>query len=489
MAQTTHEEKAARALEPEISTVPFACAPVGAHDKPTLLLVRNEPPNLRLCPINGQVDLGRNPTKAKGDAIPLDGEGVADHHARIVRIRQNEYELVDLGSGAPPFADRHQLTPGERMRLVDGVSIFIGGHILVFRFLCAGDLRAFKDEEAAPLGPVPTLSRRLGRTTSRLRSNAMKGDRPLERGREPILFDGDWGAGVEGYARAFHDLCGDGGQFRVVDCQQPAAVQDVELASLWAEDTAASRPSRDATTIYLNNVDLLNSDWQARLVGILRRLRSDVTGVHAPGPRLLAAMSYDATTVPETELTRAFSCRLRVPGLAKRKEDIPALCARALGEAKVRALHREALRILMLRPWRWNLPELEAVLSEAAARADAEGTAEIHVRHLPPDGRFGMRVGGSVTAALDAAVDVLAAKVGLTEREVEVVRLSVQGGRSRKEVAGILGVSERAVGYCWEATFQKTRRSSPLEVFALLIDLVDRSMSTLEKPATASEQI
>jgi hypothetical protein len=286
---------------------------MGAHTTPALLVTsRGEQGEAfqSIVPITGRLTLGRAPKHAHGDHLLLEDEGVADEQARIVFTPERELELIALAPGV--YVKEHELAPSEHAPLVDGAPVFVGESVLFFRYLSGEDIVTFRDDAAAPLGPVPTMSRKMGRTVSELRRAAATAS-ALGTGREPMIFLTEWGAGAESYAGGFHRLCADGGGFLPLDLAPLGDGARAEVAKLWPEHSAGNRGPR-YTTILLTDVDVLPGDVQDQIAAIALRLSEQHASTSA-WPRLLATAACEPADAPFVPVVRAFRKQVRVPGL------------------------------------------------------------------------------------------------------------------------------------------------------------------------------
>lgn len=197
----------------------------------------------------------------------------------------------------------------------------------------------------------------------------------------PILILGETGVGKEGIARILHRSSERGtGPFIAIDCAAiPTELLEVELFGI-AQGVATGVSQRQGKfhlarggTVFLDEIGDMPLDLQAKLLRVLQEKEaSPVGGTPLPvDSRILAATNTDLERLVGSGAFRSdlyyrlAGFVLRVPALAERKEDIPALvehflrtyCARAGKE--IPGMTALALSRLVQRPWPGNVRELE----------------------------------------------------------------------------------------------------------------------------------
>jgi DNA-binding NtrC family response regulator len=181
--------------------------------------------------------------------------------------------------------------------------------------------------------------------------------------RTPVVIVGEPGTGRRHVARVLHDLGPDAdAEFIHVVC---------------AEDPAPGRPLRRGT-IYLDQSQLLSPEntrrwlaWSERAARGESVARVISSSVPLPGPQGRALIVGLRSPVAE----RASRLHVRLPRLADRLEDLPALCAHLieqhaanLGRPRIE-LDAEAFAELRKHPWPGNVRELAEVLELLVAFA------------------------------------------------------------------------------------------------------------------------
>ncbi|MBL8726768.1 MAG: sigma-54-dependent Fis family transcriptional regulator, partial [Planctomycetes bacterium] len=222
-----------------------------------------------------------------------------------------------------------------------------------------------------------------------------------------VLLRGETGTGKEVVARALHDLSRrQRGPFVPVNC---AAIPEQLMESmLFGHEKGSFTGAQQARrghfeeahggTIFLDEIGDMAHELQAKILRVLqdrvvtpiggrRQVRVDV--------RILAATHQDLERmVREGRFREDLYYRLReleivLPPLRERREDLPLLVGRFLGEAAAELgypeapqLTEEALARLYAEPWRGNIRELRHVVKGAALRS---GGRPLRVEHLDLD--------------------------------------------------------------------------------------------------------
>lgn len=188
----------------------------------------------------------------------------------------------------------------------------------------------------------------------------------------PVLFMGPSGAGKEVFGRLIHENSRRAAQaFLRIDCQ----TADEKVLS--EELLNAFGTGLQGGTLYLSDVADLSASMQYAVMKLLETGRYVCAGgaMEKADIRLICATRHDLTALMregkfrEDLYYRLMVCRLTVPGLAERREDIPQLSEMVL---KKFAPHRQfsltqrAQAYLMSLPWPGNVRELEMTLERAA---------------------------------------------------------------------------------------------------------------------------
>ena len=190
----------------------------------------------------------------------------------------------------------------------------------------------------------------------------------------PLLLTGPAGSGKEAVARAVHDASGRAGAFIFVSC----AELNTQYRHAGGDTLVASRfDLASSGTLFLDAVHDLPPDLQRALHAALERDRSQPSrGEPAiPNVRVIASTTQDGGQPPPGGFLPLFQSlagsRIRVPPLADRREDIPALVdhfvrrhARRLGKV-IDGVSPDSMRRLQGYAWPGNIRELRTVLERA----------------------------------------------------------------------------------------------------------------------------
>jgi DNA-binding NtrC family response regulator len=337
-----------------------------------------------VVPFENSLEIGRAPKAALGVVTcSLPDMRVSGRHASVTRARKDGFRVTDLGSKNGTLVEGRPISGSAQVG--DGALLSVGGHALVLRLLPPEALAAIREDLAAPLGPVPTLSAAMAAPIRRLRRLAATD--------EPILLAGETGVGKEVYARAAHRASGRRGGFVAVDC---AAVTSEHLeGELFGSPRGTRRPASarkralvaDAQdgTLFFDRIDEMPGAAQAWLLRFLEQRRyisPDGGEVRSANVRVMGATSSLARDPKANGLRRDLLARFGaepvvLPPLRERREDLGLLARHFLG----RPLETGAFLALCLHDWPQNVRELEKVLGEAALLAD--GKREIRLADLP----------------------------------------------------------------------------------------------------------
>jgi len=230
------------------------------------------------------------------------------------------------------------------------------------------------------------------------------------RTRESILLIGEQGTGKNSLARAIHNSGSRAaGPFLSFNCHAiPRELVVDEFLGFepgaFSNATATGQPSKfelaDGGTLFIEEIDALPLEMQAILS---RTLRSGEV-VRLGGKR---AMPVDVRVIASTESnleertkTGSFrgdlfylldACRIQLPPLRERAEDIPLLMDRSLDRLRLQlgrplSVSTGARELLCRYAWPGNIAELESVMELASFNSDGQ---EIQVDHLPESLRSG----------------------------------------------------------------------------------------------------
>jgi anaerobic nitric oxide reductase transcription regulator len=244
----------------------------------------------------------------------------------------------------------------------------------------------------------------------------------------PVLISGETGTGKEVVVGMLHRQSALSKKPMVyVNCAAlPESVVESELFGHEAGSFTGAQDRRlgkfqvaDGGCLFLDEIGELPLAVQPKLLRVLQsgeiqRVGSDST--HTVAVRVFAATNRDLRREVEAGrfradlLHRLDVCRLAVPPLRERPEDILILagkfCDRArrqLGLGAIR-IHPEAQQVLRSSPWPGNVRELENVISRAVLRASQRSDSGDLVLVTPPD------IGADYLAAFRASTHPAAVK-------------------------------------------------------------------------------
>lgn len=222
----------------------------------------------------------------------------------------------------------------------------------------------------------------------------------------PVLITGQTGTGKDVLARAIHMMGPRASKpYIPINCAAlPADVIESELFGHEAgafTDASKRKPgvveAADGGVLFLDEIGTLRLDLQAKLlrflddhtfrrVGGLSELTTDVQVVTATNRDLPALV--EAGQFREDLFYRLKVADIRMPLLAERKEDIPALVGLFVRKYNQRTgtnlngVTPRALQALVAHPWPGNIRELRYVVERAAMMCEGE---EIDLADLPAE--------------------------------------------------------------------------------------------------------
>ncbi len=146
-------------------------------------------------------------------------------------------------------------------------------------------------------------------------------------------------------------------------------------------------------TIFLDNIEQLDVDLQAKLVQLLYDIQNSQTTDAPMNVRILAATTHDLErVVMQGGFRKDLYCRLnvlslRLPPLRDHRDDIPLLAEHFLermmgASGQQTTLSEGAVQAMLSHDWPGNVRELEHCLKRACALANGP---LIQVRDLPPE--------------------------------------------------------------------------------------------------------
>ena len=218
-----------------------------------------------------------------------------------------------------------------------------------------------------------------------------------------VLLVAEPGTDVESIARDLHQRFGDpDARFVAVDCSSDGGRVDTLL---FGESTADDREleviaadgrlaEARGGTLFLRDIGELPASVQGRLARVMRDGEASMAGRPEPMTfRLIAGATpgidgdAHARRFRPDLFRRLSACRIDVPPLRDRAEDIPALANRILEDLcqarnlTPRGFTQAALALLSALPWPGNLADLQAVLERVVDDAPAD---LIQIEHLFP---------------------------------------------------------------------------------------------------------
>jgi transcriptional regulator with GAF, ATPase, and Fis domain len=290
--------------------------------------------------------IGRNVTPPD---VLLDDPCASRLHARIAWSgEQGAFRLEDAGSANGSFVNGHRI---ETQTLADQDVLRIGDSLLVH------------DE---------------GRPMERLRERAAS----LAASGLPALIGGETGTGKEVLARFIHDRSGRKGPFVPLNCG--ALPRELAAAELFGHTRGAfsgagqARPGLFASaaggTLFLDEIGDLPLDLQPALLRALQEKTVRPVGSDREVPvdvRVVAATNVDLPAAIEGNRFRAdlyarlAQAVLTLPPLRERRFEIPGLLATfAQVQGRALAFTPDALEVLLLGRYRYNVRELKALVDE-----------------------------------------------------------------------------------------------------------------------------
>ncbi len=326
--------------------------------------------------ITGQQVFGRSET---ADVI-LDDASVSREHA-VLEPGPGGVLVTDLGShngtlvdGAVVTAPRTPAAFGSCLRLAKTLLVVTDDALLY---------------EQAQENPYPSLVGGASLNDVRLQI-ATFGPAPTT-----VLVEGETGTGKEVVAGLLHQTSGRAGPFVAVNCA--ALAPELVESELFGHARGAFSGSvaartglfreADGGTLFLDELGELPPAMQAKLLRVLET--GEVRGVGQDAATVVDVRIVAATNQKLDErvasgafrgdlLHRIAGARIRLPALAERRADIPALCA----HFTTKDIAVSAMEALIRREWPGNIRELKNVLFAAQATAQAAGQAEIRLGDL-----------------------------------------------------------------------------------------------------------
>ena len=274
-----------------------------------------------------------------------------------------------------------------------------------------------------------------------------------------VLITGETGSGKDLAARTLHQL---GPRrrdpFVVIDC--PGLASSLLEAELFGHergaftDATAARPSRfelaGEGTVYLDRVDELSLDAQAKLLRLVEQKQVERVGSTVAIPIRARVIASAADGIENAVRDGRFRMDLyhrlrvlpiRIPPLRQRTGDVPVLVRRLMAELAdgseraLPAISRSAMALLSSHDWPGNVRELRHVLERAVMAA--EGPT------IEADDLAGVALSPERIAAGETSQRPTLDE--LERRYIGFVLQETKGNQSR--AASVLGISRKAL---WE---------------------------------------
>jgi two-component system, NtrC family, response regulator AtoC len=414
----------------------------------------------QVCPLPeaGTVRVGRG----EDQDLRIEHPSVSRRHA-LLHLCGSEAELEDVGSHNGIRSRGERIGAGQRIRLVPGEPVEIGG------VLCLLDTGI---KEAHGPGSAPLASAPMAPAVLRNPKMAELHDllHRVARGMVSVLLLGETGAGKEVWARRLHARS-QRAERPFVGLNCAALPEGLLEGELFGHERGAftgalaTRPglfeAAHGGTLFLDEIGDLPLSLQAKLLRVLedgKVRRLGATAERAVDFRLVAATNRDIFAESQAGRFRAdlyyrvAGCVLRIPPLRERTEEIEPLAlqftteaARRSGLAVAPALSEPVLDELRRRRWPGNIRELRNAIERAVLIA---GEGPVRPEHLPePEGEVAPS-GGTASALIGQALSAASEMPeGLSaEQASERQRILEALGRAagnQTRAADTLGMSRR----------------------------------------------
>jgi transcriptional regulator of acetoin/glycerol metabolism len=339
-------------------------------------------PRMRAAPFDrGKLVIGRE------GALAIDDERASREHAEL-RFAAGQFTVRDLGSKNGTFVDGVQAEGATSARA--GAVVRIGRSLV----LLVADVRPFDRVRESAMGAGDmVIGPHLLLALDEIGRVAARG--------ETLALRGESGSGKELAARRYHAASGrPSGPFVPLNCAAiPEGIAERVLFgakkgafSGAVADADGSIVAADRGTLFLDEIAELVPAVQAKLLRALESrevLALGSTRARAVDVRVVVATHRDLRAevaggrFREDLYFRVGRPVVVLPPLRERREEIPWLVARAVGEAL--PVHTQLLEACCLRPWPGNVRELLAEVSRTAHTVAAQGKNNVRGEDLDND--------------------------------------------------------------------------------------------------------
>ena len=368
----------------------------------TLVVENRTTLKVRKCrlAVTGGPDTGREVVSDKerlrvgahssNDLVLAEDRTASRHHFEI-QYTERGYLVIDLNSTNGTWLDGRRI---ERAYLSQGSQIRAGQTTLSFAPIDE-EVTVEPDRDGELCGMV-------GQSVKmRQIFGLIKKIAPMD---VSVVIQGETGTGKELVARAIHELSGrKRGPMVVLDCG--AIPPNLIESELFGHEkgaftgAVASRPGAferaNDGTIFLDEFGELRTDLQPKLLRVLENREVRRVGgneVQEVNVRVIAATNRDLVKEIQTGnfredlYFRLSVINIQLPPLRQRREDIPHIIRKELGDPEIVARHgkkhvsAQAMNVLMQYTWPGNIRELMNVISHVLTFSDGE---IIDLQHLP----------------------------------------------------------------------------------------------------------
>ena len=300
-----------------------------------------------------------------------------------------------------------------------------------------------------------------------------------------VLIRGETGTGKELVARALHEASARHDEpFVAVNCSAlpGTLIESLIFGHERGAFTGAERRARGqlelagSGTILLDEIAEMPMELQAKLLRVLEDRRFRPLGDEEERPleaRILASTHVDVEQrIAEGRFREDLFYRLnviaiRVPPLAERLEDVPALVMAFASELPRKLRFTDtAMTWLSHRPWPGNVRELRNVVERIALLAEDDIVDVTTLEELarvpsPSDTRIEIDRMARTLLALPGAARIRRTPLTLIERAALTITPIESCGGNKSAAARLVGVDRKALERRWERLSEPLRRPIP----------------------------